>query len=747
MIRIGIDLGTTNTLAAMTYDDGPHVMPRHQRQIKPSVVYFRWEDGENDVVVGDEAVHRGYPRVVRSIKRLIGRTYDEAVKEGAEKYFPPSDPSVRLVRHAGGAACLEIHHPGRKLSRILWPQEITSHILRSIKAVAESSVGHSIDGAVITVPAYFDHTHRHATLEAARMAGLNVIAPIIDEPTAAALAFGSIVGIEPGEPVLVVDWGGGTLDVTLQVSDGRDWTQLAIGGKLTLGGDDIDHALARAILERSKAPESVLDHPESTHHLFAAVRKLKHGLSERDEFPYLASGLIDPVTERTIVVNGKLTRKEFESCIATLLDESTSRVEACLSRPEVTVDGIRKVLLVGGSTHIQAFRRRLAALLPKARLHTEIDPMHVVALGAALYANEARPEISSVCAYGYAIKTSDGTIHDLIEPEAEVPTPASSPYVVEAETAYDHQTVYRVTLLGYARHSGNLRAYHSVRAFVRGMKPLPKGTSVWIDCWINENKLIRIGCRQPGEETRHLEIVSGNQTSPSRAPFTELLDCACETEALIEANRGTQASVLDHLSEQLRTAFDVEIRQDLGAAHPTLVALRESVAEARAAHQSHDEQVDRKERVLGWVQFFEQDLLPRFSVVIPPPQYVRILQRLKGLRIMLSTGASGDELSVALDGLMADIEDGEMGTVLAAYRWASVQGVPDNLQQRLSAVALTASRHKAAGDSEKFRVTIDDLEELIENAQAAWRRSRESSTLNQVTPDLIVRPTQNAREH
>lgn len=745
MIRIGIDLGTTNTLAAMTYDDGPHVMPRHQGQITPSVVYFRWDDGENDVLVGEEAANHGSDRVVRSIKRLMGRTYEEALNDGAEKYFPPSDPSVRLVGHGGGAARLEIHR-GKTLIRTLWPQEITSHILRKIKTVAENSVGRSIDGAVITVPAYFRDPHRHATLEAARMAGLNLIEPIIDEPTAAVLAFSSIVGVEPGEPVLVVDWGGGTLDVTLQMSDGRGWMQLAIGGNLILGGDDIDLALAQVVLQRSKAPESVLNDPASRYHLFEAVRKLKHGLSERDEFPYMAPGLIDPVTGRTFNVMGKLTRREFEGSIATLLDAAISGIEACLARPEVTVDGIRKVLLVGGSTRIPALRQRLAALLPKAHLHDEIDPMRAVALGAALYANEARPDISSVCAYGYAIKTADGTIHDLIEPEAEVPTPLSSPYSFRAETTYDHQTVYRVTLHAFAKPSKHLRAYSRLRAFARGMKPLPKGTPVWIDCWIDENKQLRIGCRQPGEETRHLEVVSGNETSPSRTPFTELLDCTCETEALIEANKGTQASVLDHLSLQLTTALDVEARKDLDAAQPALVALRESVAEATAARESQDAEIDQRERVLGWVQFFEQDLLPRFSVVIPPAQYERLLQHIKALRVMLSTGAPNDELSLELFRLISNSEDGEMGSVLTAYRWASVRGVPENLAQRLTATALTASRHKAIGDTENFKTTLDDLEGTLKQAQAAWKRSRESATLVAAMPDLIVKRTENARE-
>src|SRR5262245_60031620 len=294
MARIGIDLGTTNTVVAMVYDDGPHVVPRGRGRLIPSAVFFRWEQGPSDVVVGEEAERwMAEGRVVRSVKRLMGRTYAEAVQENSAKYFAHDQGTVRLVRRGGHALGLEIHRPEAE-PRVMWPHEVSAWVLREAKAHAERCLERTIEVATVTVPAYFRDPHRAATLDAARLAGLEVVGDLLDEPTAAALAFAPVVGFKPGEPVLVVDWGGGTLDITVQLSKGTDWLQAAIGGDLTLGGDDLDRALAEWALERAGLAPAVLREEQNRWMLLKAAREAKERLSDRPEATLACPKLVEP---------------------------------------------------------------------------------------------------------------------------------------------------------------------------------------------------------------------------------------------------------------------------------------------------------------------------------------------------------------------------------------------------------------------------------------------------------------------
>jgi molecular chaperone HscA len=187
--RIGIDLGTTNSAAAMVYDDGPNVIPRGRPELIPSVVYYRWKSGVDDVVVGTQATNERNPRVVRSIKRLMGRTYEAALEESVYRYFPTG----RLDRRFQNDLVLSLLDDDEQPHN-LWPHEISARILAEVKAHAESHLEVPIEKAVITVPAYFQDPHRSATLEAARLAEIDVWEPLLDEPIAAALAFGRSIG-------------------------------------------------------------------------------------------------------------------------------------------------------------------------------------------------------------------------------------------------------------------------------------------------------------------------------------------------------------------------------------------------------------------------------------------------------------------------------------------------------------------------------------------------------------------------
>ena len=494
--RIGIDLGTTNSAAAMVYDDGPHIIPRGRAELTPSVVFYRWQSSLDDVVVGKEADNFIHPRVIHSIKRLMGRTYEKALEEGADGY----PVGGWLDRRYQNDLVLSIPDDDEQRHN-LWPHEISAKILSHIKAHAESDLGVPVEKAVITVPAYFQDPHRAATLEAAKLAGIEVWEPLLDEPTAAALAFGRSIGVSIDEPLLVVDWGGGTFDVTLLANHGRDWMQLGVGGDLNLGGDDVDAVLARLALERKGLPDELLKDLTVSHTLSREARRVKHRLTDKEEATF-SCVFPNPLTGDNEAVSMLIQRSDLEDRVLSLVERGLATIEPCLQSGNLPLADVRKVLLVGGSSRLPLFRRKLEELLPNARMHDEVDPMHAVALGAAIYASQERPDIARLCPYGYAIRHRTELI-EVIPPDMEVPTPLEVPFRPDCtlRTTYDGQSLYRVQLYRFTRHESlrNVSSPSLERLFARNMPPSPAGSEVGLELWLDENKVLHARMFPPGD--------------------------------------------------------------------------------------------------------------------------------------------------------------------------------------------------------------------------------------------------------
>jgi actin-like ATPase involved in cell morphogenesis len=742
MARVGIDLGTTNSLLAMVYDDGPHVVPRGTGRIIPSVVHYRWDAGDDDVVVGEEAdnLEDGL-RVVRSIKRLMGRTYEEAEREGSREYFRPDGEDVRLVRRGDHDLGLEVRKPGRE-PRTFWPQEVSAHVLREARRHAETSLGRPVEGAVITVPAYFRDPHRAATLDAAREAGLEVAGgDLLDEPSAAALAFAPVVGFAPGEPVLVADWGGGTFDVTVQTSDGQGWYQNSIDGDLTAGGDDVDRAVVALALARGGLPPNLLREPVNRSRLLRAARAAKERLSEHESASLVCSKLRDPATGRKLPsLAVELDRAAFDEAIAPLLHRVRESLERCLRHPDVDRTSLRRVLLVGGSSRIPAFRRLLQEALPAARLHDEVDPMTAVALGAAIYANSP-PEIARICPYGYAVLDEADEPLEVIAPGTEVPTPEYGHFAVRTETRYAAQTIYRLTLLAFTSPQPGQKTYHDAqRLFARGMPPTAAATRVDVELWLDEHKTVRASCHIEGrQEARPLE---GREEGPEEL-FNRLLGKTLEAEALLEANRADTKGLIASLRPAVELALAAQGSRDREQAELALAQLRDLRDQVAAKQESlagadlSDEQ-RIKQRVLGWVSFYEQNLLPRFWDSIPPARRDEAVESLRAVRVMLQTGAPAEAAELKLLTMRENLFQEDIGPMLKAWYWATLLGVPERLAEALREVAKQAQVQHKRGDLNAYRLSVDRLQDLLAEAQALWKTWRETGALVDALPDLVV---------
>jgi molecular chaperone DnaK len=359
---IGIDLGTTNSVLGVIQNGAPVLLPIGEVRLLPSIVGV---SPQNELVIGTPARNQWVvapDRTVRSIKRKMGK--DETVEMAGKRYTP---------------------------------QEISAFILREIKQAAEVALGYPIQRAVITVPAYFNEMQRQATIEAGVIAGLQV-ERIINEPTAAALAYG--YGVDPDEHlrVLVYDLGGGTFDVSVIEMNLGVVDVLATAGDNLLGGDDFDERLAGLLADEFQAAHKIdlRQQHQAWARLLREAEEAKIRLSAEPFTNITLEYIAQDARGNALHIRREVSRMEFVAAIQDLLDRTVTSIDQALSDAKLQASDINRVLLVGGSTRIPAVWDLVSDRMEQDP-HIEIDPDAAVALGAAVQAGIiAGEEIDSI---------------------------------------------------------------------------------------------------------------------------------------------------------------------------------------------------------------------------------------------------------------------------------------------------------------------------------------------------------------
>jgi molecular chaperone HscA len=360
----GIDLGTTNSLIA-TYRggelltlsdiDGEHLLP--------SVVRYLADGGEEVGKLALANARKDSVNTVSSAKRLMGRGVEDVRRLGEQL------PNTFIIDEDGGMPLIEVVG-GRRVS----PVEVSASILKNLARRAEQSLAGSLDGVVITVPAYFDDAQRQATKDAARLANLNVLR-LLNEPTAAAVAYGLDSGAEG--VVAIFDLGGGTFDISLLRLNQGVFEVLATGGDSALGGDDFDQAIAEWIIAEAGYTDKIS--VQQFRGLMTEARSIKEQLST------LESVDVD-IHEEGLSFKGSLSRADFNTLVEPMLTRAIKACRRAVRDAEVELDEIFSVVLVGGSTRVPSVVSAVAKFFECEPLNT-IDPDRVVALGAAIQAN------------------------------------------------------------------------------------------------------------------------------------------------------------------------------------------------------------------------------------------------------------------------------------------------------------------------------------------------------------------------
>ena len=461
---IGIDLGTTNSCVAVMEGGVPQVIPNQEgARTTPSIVGFT---AKGERLVGQIAKRQALTNpknTVYAVKRLIGRKFDSPEAEEARKFMP-----FALVGAPNGDVHIQIE------DKVYSPPEISSFVLQKLKAAAEDYLGEAVEEAIITVPAYFNDPQRQATKDAGLVAGLKV-SRIINEPTAAALAYGLKNTGKNGQFVAVYDLGGGTFDITiLEMADGLFQVR-ATGGDTYLGGEDFDQRIIDWLIgefQRETGIDLTQDRM-ALQRLKEAAEKAKCELSTAQQteivLPFISADASGPKHLNTV-----LTRQRYEELTDELLERTIEPCRRCLADASMKPEQIDEVLLVGGQTRAPKVTDVVRKLFGKEP-NRAVNPDEGVAMGAAIQTGIIQGEVKDlvlldVTPHTLGIETKDGTFTSLIERNSTIPTRKSRVFT----TVADNQTRVEVHIL---QGESDMAAYNkSLHKFeLTSIPPAPKG--------------------------------------------------------------------------------------------------------------------------------------------------------------------------------------------------------------------------------------------------------------------------------
>jgi len=576
---IGIDLGTTNSCVAVLEGGVPKVIENSEgTRTTPSIIAYT----DTEILVGAGAKRQSVTNpknTLFAVKRLIGRKFDEQAVQKDIKNIP-----YEIVKAENGDAWVKAN------DKEMAPQQVSAEILRKMKKTAEDYLGSEVTQAVITVPAYFNDSQRQATKDAGRIAGLEVLR-IINEPTAAALAFGCDKGDKKDRKIAVYDLGGGTFDISIiDISDtdgDKQFEVLSTNGDTFLGGEDFDQRIVDHMISEFKKDTGV----DLTKDVMA-LQRLKEGAEKAKielsnaaqtdiNMPYITADANGPKH-----LTMKLTRSKFEDLVSDLIERSLAPCRTALADAKLTANDIDDVILVGGQTRMPKVQEVVEQLFGKAP-RKDVNPDEAVAAGAAIQGAVLGGDkndvlLLDVTPLSLGIETMGGIFNKLIEKNTTIPVKKSQVY----STADDNQSAVTIKV---GQGEREMFQYNKMLGLfnLEGIPPAPRGVpQIEVTFDIDANGILSVNAKDKGTGKEN-KITIQSSSGLSESEIQQMIKDA-EVNAEEDKKRREIVEAKNNAEGQVNTyRKDLEKHKDKMSAED-VVKIEEALTAVEEAAKSED---------------------------------------------------------------------------------------------------------------------------------------------------------------